>query len=229
MSEEEEIKVYGPSGRKTIQHLVIGCGLILLAIVIMVTSIIRSSGGPIPINIIYFILGAIAFGAIMLMQPYYFIFKNMPQLELSPEGMKLKNPIRSRFYAWKDVGIFAVRVHHLRSNTRRYLCAYTDINHDLLVTYDEGTSASLVDADIIIDLSILTAGQSSETANGLVTEVNRWREKYGAPENNALDLNPSQIRAIKAKQETKISANKHIKFTVFILLTILFIAAQMSK
>lgn len=229
VNEEENIKVYGSSGWKALVGLVLGGGLILFALFALIGSLISVFKSPIQLEPIYSFIGATVFAAIMLSQPYFFIFKNLPQLELSPEGIKFKHPRRSTFYAWKDVGVFAICDHRMRFGTIRFLCAYNDISHDTLVKEGEGTTVSMADADIAINLSMLTVGQSNAASQALADEVNEWRGKYGAPENNALNLSPSKVRAINAKQETRISAHKHMMFTILAVLIILFVAEKMSK
>lgn len=146
------------------------------------------------------------------------VFRGRPFLTLSPEGIEYSTIYRSRFHSWRDVGVFAARTRRIQHNTTRLICAYSDTNHDALHRGRlADTTVGVYDADITFDITNLKVGRAQESAEALAVEVNNWRNRYGAPEDNAYHLTVDEVEALRKKKKRK---NMWVNLVVIVIVFI---------
>lgn len=147
-----------------------------------------SKGGDVSVDVgvwlgwFFVIMGVIVFPVAILNMIYRF-----PRIVLHPGGLEFMAPFvlfRKKIeYKWKDVGPFVVGEFQQTAFSTMYMaCAFTDEHHDLLVSRNDNATPNFFHADIKISAQPFSFGQTREGTKAFTDELNRWREKFGAPE-----------------------------------------------
>lgn len=97
-------------------------------------------------------------------------------------GIRREGVFSTKNWRWRDVGVFSVGGEWVGQFPRYYLCAFTDVNHDLMVSHGEEPKPTVGNADIKIFLGATDAGWSRKNAEDLAAKANAWRDRFGAPE-----------------------------------------------
>lgn len=142
---------------------------------------------------------------------------NRPRIEISPRGISHHSYFKTKTHRWAKVGVFASLYTSSKHGTTRYVCAYTDKNHDVLHDNLSTTKVTLSDADITFNISSLTVGNSASEAEKLVIEINSYRDKYGSPDDDTWHIQEEEKENIRAKK-------KRQRILTYALPVILFIA-----
>jgi len=123
-------------------------------------------------------------GGAVSLELVYRLLKGVPQIVLSPIGIKRIDAYKSREWRWVDVGPFSVDRVKSYGIWKYSLCAYSDRHYDLLVSRGDVAEASLSDADVKISLIHLAVGRNDDEAYAFAETINDWRDRHGAPSIN---------------------------------------------
>ena len=219
MKEEEEIKVYGPSHFYTVIFGALGLYLTGSAPALIINAVTEMALGEL------FAAGSVLMLGVLFLWAFYDrkVRKN-PQLTLTTEGIEYQNVKGREFYSWNEVGKFKLGVTFVYIGVAK---ATYYRNNKLHESDIKPLSASQEQKDISFLISSLDHGLSFFNEQPLVDEINSWREKYGAPENNAFEPSASQIRAIKkVRREQRVSATKTMISLVIISIIVLLLFRQ---
>lgn len=209
-------KEYGPSHTRTV--IILAIGAIFFAIGYALFDPEKSITAQLAAT------GSMAMGALVAITRLIGTFTGRPKIVLTPEGIENRGILRTKTHAWRDVGVFALRTQSIRYNTTRYLCAFSDLNHDALHqgASPSHTTVGTYNADISIIISELAAGRKDETAEEMAAEFNRWRQKYGAPEDNAYHMSAEEKAAIGKKKKRK----EMLSIALIVVIVVGLIAAK---
>lgn len=195
MTELFETKEYRPSYSKFIQLVIFG------ALFVAGGVFLYDPNAELQKQLLA--LGAILLGALSIVPRLFALFAGRPKIVLSPDGIELRSVIKTIRHSWRDVGVFAARTQSVYYTKIRYLCAFTDTNHDTIHPSNQFTSATTYNADISFAITDLADGRSDKKAEAMAQEFNRWRLKYGAPENNALHVTAEDRTALIKQKKRK--------------------------
>lgn len=164
----------------------------------------------------------IGIAAIILLR-VTFALRDVPRLTLSSEGIRLTVLWRSRLWPWSEVGPFSVDVQTSRWGWMRYrfLVAFSDRHYDLLTAHRDKQLPTTSTADVSIPIFSFDVGRSEERAQAFADEVNRWRERYGAPE---ITVDPSNPR----QQYEALTKRLHRRFVSYLVLMLVVIIVAVA-
>ena len=234
MNEEEKRVSWGPSPWWIIIYGVLGLSITALASLLLFVSattwpsdisvsMAMTSSALLPALILFVI------GLLLLWKVYDMQLNRRPYLILTRAGIEWC-PARSKgqFYAWKDVGVFKL-IHGGKGLWPHYSArAYNSKNHRVLNEDLNTTTASRFNSDISFAIYQLDCGYFKADQQKVVDELNKWRDKFHSDEEGEQPITPFEVRTMKAKHETKVSAFNHMAWGLGILLVLLFIISLMS-
>ena len=125
----------------------------------------------------------------------------IPNIILSQNGLSYRTIYRKSFWAWSELGPFAIDIQQINLNRTFYACALTYDNHERMKAESLLYQASLSNADIKIPLSLLPPGQDGQAALAFATLLNEWRDAHGRSEGsteNMSDATPTSARSTSA-------------------------------
>ena len=196
MTESSLRKEFGPAGSKVVLHVMAGAFCALLGHGTL--AIGDAEGGELFVGYLLLFMGLL-----VIVMRINDALRGQPKLILTASGLDYQATRQSQFHRWHDVGVFALKTKRLKYNKFRYVCAYSDVNHDALHENEDGTSVGLYNADVSLEITDMEMGRSDETAEQLVLVLNAWRNKYGSPEHNAYHLTHDQVEALRKKKTWK--------------------------
>lgn len=174
-----------------------------------------------------------AFGGVLLIHQLRGLGRQGPFLEFNPAGITLLPAAGQREqYRWSEVGELrastqVIRGRHGSKSEFHYLCAFTDLRHDLLQNGGHSEQPDYVNADIIIDLGMFPSGKSRETASALAERANVWRDAYGAPEIE-VDSSTSEAQLDELKDDIAKKRMKHVAVSILCMIGVIAFMALLE-
>ena len=106
------------------------------------------------------------------------VFAGIPNIILNADGLSYRTIYRKHFWAWSELGPFAIDIQQINLNRTFYACALTRDHHQRMRDESPLYQASLSSADIKIPLSLLAPGQDGQKALAFAALLNEWRDAH---------------------------------------------------
>lgn len=114
------------------------------------------------------------------------LFKGLPRVILTPTSIQHLSLFKSREWKWGDVGLISansrVLMRRLFVNRELFgLYGFTNQHYEKLTRSKGKAAIGINDADIHMVINGLSGCKSLNDAKEIALKINRWRERYSAP------------------------------------------------